>query len=201
MEGWTGCSYKAVKKLNIAQMKIESAPLSSVKLIKPDPHRDSRGEFVEVYREHLLKEAGINVDFVQDNISRSIKGTLRGLHYQLPPASQVKLVMVVSGEIMDVAVDMRENSPTFGEYFSTILSSDNRHMLFVPTGFAHGFAVLSDEATVYYKCNVYYNHTLERGVRWNDPTLNIDWKASGPILSEKDKKLPLLSDIDEKDLF
>lgn len=182
-------------------MKIESTPLSSVRLIKPNPHRDSRGEFVEVYRENLFKEAGITVHFVQDNISTSKKGTLRGLHYQLPPASQVKLVMVACGEILDVAVDMRENSPTFGEYFSTKLSAENRHMLFVPTGFAHGFAVLSDEATVYYKCNDYYNHTLERGVSWNDPKLNIDWNISDPILSEKDKKLPFLSDIEEKDLF
>lgn len=182
-------------------MKIESTPFNSVKLIKPNPHTDSRGEFVEVYREQVLKEAGISVEFVQDNISRSAKGTLRGLHYQLPPASQVKLVMVACGEILDVAVDMRENSPTFGQHFSTILSAENRHMLYVPTGFAHGFAVLSDEATVYYKCNDYYNKALERGVRWNDPELNIDWNISNPILSDKDKELPLLSEMEEKDLF
>lgn len=182
-------------------MKIESTPLKNVQLIKPDPHRDSRGEFVEVYREHLFKESGVVVNFVQDNISRSKKGTIRGLHYQLPPSSQIKLVMVACGEIMDVAVDMRQNSPTFGEYFSAILSAENRHMLFVPTGFAHGFEVLSDDATVYYKSNDYYNKTLERGVRWDDPNLKIDWSISAPILSEKDKKLPLFTEIEEKDLF
>jgi len=182
-------------------MKIESTPFNSVKLIKPNPFTDSRGEFVEVYREQLLKEAGISEEFVQDNISRSLKGTLRGLHYQLPPASQAKLVMVACGEILDVAVDVRENSPTFGQHFSTILSAENRHMLYIPTGFAHGFAVLSDEATVYYKCNNYYNKALEHGVRWNDPELNIDWNISDPILSDKDKELPLLSEIEGKGLF
>jgi len=190
-----------IKLLNTAKMKIESTSLKSLKLIKPEPHRDTRGEFVEVYREHLLKEAGLTVHFVQDNISKSKKGTLRGLHYQLPPASQVKLVMVACGEILDVAVDMRENSPTFGEHFSAILSAENRRMLFVPTGFAHGFVVLSGEATVYYKCNDYYNKALERGVRWDDPKLNIDWNISDPVLSQKDKELPLLSEIEGKDLF
>lgn len=182
-------------------MNIESTPLQSVKLIKPTPFKDTRGEFVEVYREHLFREAGIEVEFVQDNISRSKKNAVRGLHYQLPPASQVKLVMVPYGEILDIAVDMRANSPTFGEYYSTILSSENRHMLFVPTGFAHGFAVLSEEATVYYKCNDYYNKELERGVKWNDPTLGIKWGIENPVLSKKDLQLPMLDEIEEKDLF
>jgi len=182
-------------------MKIESTHLQTVKLIKPTPFKDARGEFLEVYREHLFREAGIDIEFVQDNISTSKKNTVRGLHYQLPPSSQVKLVIVPHGEILDVAVDMRENSPTFGSYFSTVLSAENRHMLFVPTGFAHGFAVLSDVATVYYKCNDYFNKELERGVRWNDPAIEIEWGVSDPILSKKDQQLPLLDEIDENDLF
>jgi len=182
-------------------MNIESTPLQPVKLIKPTPFKDTRGEFVEVYREHLFREAGIEIEFVQDNISSSKKNAVRGLHYQLPPASQVKLVMVPHGEILDVAVDMRVHSPSFGEYFSTILSSENRQMLFVPTGFAHGFAVLSEEATVYYKCNDYYNKELERGVKWNDPKLGIQWGIENPVLSKKDQQLPMLDEIEEKDLF
>lgn len=182
-------------------MIIEKTELEPVLLIKPKPHRDDRGEFVEVFRENIFRKEGIDVDFVQDNISRSKKNSLRGLHYQLPPSSQVKLIMVPHGEILDVAVDMRRNSPTFKQYFSTVLSAENRHMLFVPTGFAHGFAVLSDEATVYYKCNDYYAKELERGVRWDDPDLDIDWNISDPILSEKDKSLPLLSKMDKGNLF
>lgn len=182
-------------------MKIEETSLTNVKLIKPKVYGDQRGHFLEAYRQDLFKKYGIELEFVQDNISTSKKNTLRGLHYQLPPASQAKLIMVVQGKILDVAVDLRENSPTFGESFSTELSSENRHMLLVPTGFAHGFSVLSDEATIYYKCNDYYNKELERGVRWNDPKLNIDWKVDDPILSEKDKEQPLLKELDSKDLF
>lgn len=182
-------------------MKIEATPLKPVKLIKPSPYKDSRGEFVEVYREHIFRESGIDTEFVQDNISTSKKNAIRGLHYQLPPSTQVKLVMVPHGEVLDVAVDMRQNSITYGNYFSTILSAENRHMLYVPSGFAHGFAVLSDEATVYYKCNDYYNKELERGVRWNDPSLGINWNITDPVLSKKDQQLPFLKDVDEKDLF
>jgi len=182
-------------------MIIQKTDLDPVLLIKPEPHRDARGEFVEVFREHIFREAGIDVSFVQDNISKSKKNTLRGLHYQLPPSSQVKLVMVPCGTILDVVVDMRQNSPTFKQHYSAVLSEENRHMLYVPTGFAHGFSVLSEEATVYYKCNDYYSKELERGVRWDDPELNIDWDISDPVLSEKDSKLPLLKDIDDKNLF
>lgn len=182
-------------------MIIQKTELEPVLLIKPTPHRDERGEFVEVFREHIFREAGIYVTFVQDNISRSKKNSVRGLHYQLPPSSQVKLVMVPHGTILDVVVDMRQNSPTFKQHYSTVLSNDNRHMLYVPTGFAHGFSVMSDEATVYYKCNDYYSKDLERGVRWDDPELDIDWNIDDPVLSDKDTKLPLLNDIDEKNLF
>jgi len=182
-------------------MIIQKTDLDPVLLIKPEPHRDARGEFVEVFREHIFREAGIDVSFVQDNISKSKKNALRGLHYQLPPSSQVKLVMVPCGTILDVVVDMRQNSPTFKQHYSAVLSEENRHMLYVPTGFAHGFSVLSEEATVYYKCNDYYSKELERGVRWDDPELNIDWDISDPVLSEKDSKLPLLKDIDDINLF
>jgi len=182
-------------------MNIEETPLSNVKLIKPKVFGDQRGHFLEAYRQDLFKKHGIDLEFVQDNISTSKKNTIRGLHYQLPPASQAKLIMVVHGKILDVAVDLRQNSGTFGESYTTELSSENCFMLFVPTGFAHGFSVLSDEATIYYKCNDYYNKELERGVRWDDPELDIDWKVAEPILSDRDKEQPLLKELDSKDLF
>ena len=182
-------------------MTFEKTPLQNVWLIKPKIFGDDRGHFLEIYRVHQFKEQGLDYGFVQDNISVSKKGTLRGLHYQLPPASQAKLVMVPKGEILDVAVDMRENSSTFGEHFSARLSSENRHMMLIPTGFAHGFSVLSDEATVYYKCNDYYNSELEKGIKWDDPALKINWMVDSPILSEKDQALPYLDDVDSKHLF
>lgn len=182
-------------------MKFTETPLSNVWLIKPKRFKDNRGEFLETFRTELFKKQGLEFEFVQDNISVSKKGTVRGLHYQLPPASQTKLVVVPAGKILDVAVDMRPNSPTFKKHFASVLSSDNRNMMYIPSGFAHGFSVLSDEATVYYKCNNYYNPELERGVRWDDSQLNIDWKVQNPILSEKDLELPLLKEMTEKDLF
>lgn len=182
-------------------MKFEETPLPNVWLIKPKQFKDGRGEFLETFRIELFKGHGIEFEYVQDNLSVSKKNTVRGLHYQLPPSSQAKLVMVPAGEILDVAVDMRTHSPTFKQHFSAKLSSSNRHMMFVPSGFAHGFSVLSDEATVYYKCNDYYNKELERGVRWDDPDLKIDWMVDDPILSDKDRSLPLLENMDEKNLF
>jgi len=182
-------------------MIFEETPLNNVWLIKPRRFKDNRGEFLETFRIESFKEQGLEYEFVQDNISVSKKGTVRGLHYQLPPASQAKLVVVPAGKILDVAVDMRPNSPTFKKAFTSVLSSQNRYMLFIPTGYAHGFSVLSDEATVYYKCNNYYNKELERGVRWDDPALNIDWKVKTPILSDKDRELPLLEEMEETDLF
>jgi dTDP-4-dehydrorhamnose 3,5-epimerase len=182
-------------------MKFEETTLPHVWLIKPKRFRDERGEFLETFRVELFKEQGLEFEYVQDNISVSKKGTVRGLHYQLPPASQGKLVIVPNGKILDVAVDIRQHSPTYKQHFSTILSSENRHMMFIPSGFAHGFSVLSDEATVYYKCNNYYNKKLERGIRWDDPELNINWKVDHPILSEKDRELPLIDDMQDRDLF
>lgn len=182
-------------------MEFVQTPLQNVWLIKPKIIGDDRGHFLETFRVHLFKEKGLEYEFYQDNISVSKKGTLRGLHYQLPPSSQAKLVVVPKGEILDVAVDVREHSPTFGEHFSTVLSSENRHMMLIPSGFAHGFSVLSDEATIYYKCSDYYNRELERGIKWDDPKLNIDWQVDEPILSEKDQALPYLEDVDSGHLF
>jgi len=182
-------------------MIAEETPIKNLILFKPEVYKDQRGSFLEAYRQSRFKELGHDIEFVQDNMSHSKKNVIRGLHYQLPPASQVKLVMVTHGEILDIAVDLRPNSLTFKEYYSVVLSAENHHMLLVPAGFAHGFSVLSDEATVYYKCNDYYNRDLERGIRWDDPELNIDWKVSDPLLSDKDKNLPVLSDLEESDLF
>lgn len=182
-------------------MQFEKTSLDRVWLIKPRIFEDDRGHFLESFRKEIFKEHGIEYNFVQDNISTSTKGTVRGLHYQKAPHSQSKLVMAVYGEILDVAVDIRENSPTFGEHFSAVLSDQNRYMMLVPSGFAHGFSVLSETATVAYKCDQYYHKESERGVRWNDPALDIDWKTDSPILSEKDQKQPLLKEIQSKDLF
>lgn len=182
-------------------MQFEKTSLDKVWLIKPKIFEDDRGHFLESFRKEIFKEKGVEYEFVQDNISTSTKGTVRGLHYQIFPHSQAKLVMAVYGEILDVAVDIRKNSPTFGQHFSTILNDQNRHMMLVPSGFAHGFSVLSEKATVAYKCDQYYHKDSERGVRWNDPALKIDWKTESPILSEKDKKQPLLNDVPDKDLF
>lgn len=182
-------------------MIAEETPIKNLILFKPEIYRDQRGEFLEAYRKHFFKDLELEIEFVQDNISRSEKNVIRGLHYQLPPASQVKLVMVMHGEILDIAVDLRPHSPTFGEHYAAKLSSENRQMLLIPTGFAHGFSVLSDEATVYYKCNDYYNSELERGIRWDDPELNIGWSVENPVLSDKDKNLPTLKEMDEDDLF
>ena len=180
---------------------IEKTNLAGILLIKPKIFADSRGHFLEVYRKQLLKQNGIDIDFVQDNVSKSTKGTLRGLHYQKPPSSQAKLVMAVHGKVLDVAVDMRKYSATFGQHFSAELSSQNRHMMFIPSGFAHGFSVLSDEATIYYKCSDYYNKELECGVRWDDSDLNINWKVDNPILSDKDQSLPYFKAVENDDLF
>lgn len=174
--------------------------IEDVLLLKPVVHGDRRGFFLETYRKKLLAELGIRIDFVQDNLSKSQQNTLRGLHYQIEQP-QDKLVMVMQGTILDVAVDLRKESDTFGQHTACILSDENRHQLFIPKGFAHGFSVLSDEALVYYKCSDYYYPEGERGLKWDDPELGIDWRISDPVISEKDKKQPLLNEIPNKDLF
>jgi len=182
-------------------MKFYKSDLDGVWVIQPNIYKDNRGQFLETFRKEIFRQQGVLFDYVQDNISTSSQGTIRGLHYQREPHAQAKLVMAVHGDILDVAVDLRKASDTFGQSFSTILSSKNRKMMLVPPGFAHGFSVLSEEATVYYKCNAYYRKESERGVRWNDPALDIDWGVEETILSEKDQQLPLLKDLPDADLF
>ncbi|MCP9290074.1 dTDP-4-dehydrorhamnose 3,5-epimerase [Gracilimonas sediminicola] len=181
-------------------MKISETRIPAVKIIEPQVFEDDRGYFFEAYRKSELKKAGIDVDFVQDNVSKSYKNTVRGLHYQIQNP-QDKLVQCLKGSILDVAVDLRQDSPSFGNYVAFKLSDVSKRMLFIPKGFAHGFSVLSDEAIVAYKCSDYYNAEGERGVRWDDPLIRVHWDVSRPILSEKDRTLPLFSSLKEEDLF
>ncbi len=174
--------------------KVHRTPLEGVLVIEPQVHRDERGFFLESYSARTLLEHGITTTFIQDNHSRSVKGTLRGLHYQVGEG-QVKLVRVLAGAIFDVAVDIRWGSPTFGQWFGVALSADNFRQLYIPVGFAHGFCVLSETADVAYKCNSYYAPADERGLAWNDPTLTIAWPVTDPILSARDQHQPLLADI------
>jgi dTDP-4-dehydrorhamnose 3,5-epimerase len=180
-------------------MRITPTKIKDVLVLEPKVFEDKRGFFFESFREDVFKQRGFNYLFVQDNHSRSSQNVLRGLHYQIEPKAQAKLVRIVVGEIFDVAVDIRQESPTFGQWVGEILSAKNKKQLFVPRGFAHGFCVLSDTAEMEYKCTEYYSPEHERGIRWNDPKLNINWPVKNPILSEKDKNLPLLKE--QKDLF
>ncbi|HBQ61221.1 MAG TPA: dTDP-4-dehydrorhamnose 3,5-epimerase [Balneolaceae bacterium] len=181
-------------------MKISDTRIPDVKIVEPRVFEDDRGYFFEAFRESVFRDSGIEEHFVQDNVSRSYKNTIRGLHYQIQNP-QAKLVQCLRGTILDVAVDLRQNSPSFGNYVAVKISDVSKRMLFVPKGFAHGFSVLSDEAIVSYKCSDYYNQDGERGVRWDDPQIRVNWDVERPILSDKDRKLPLLSSINEKDLF
>ena len=175
-------------------MKIVSKAISDVLLFEPTVFNDERGYFMESFRASYFKEAGRNFTFVQDNQSQSQKGTLRGLHYQLQ-FPQGKLVRVISGEVFDVAVDIRKCSPTFGKWVSEILTAENKKQLWVPPGFAHGFLVLSDSAELIYKCTDYYNSDDEHCLLWNDSELDINWPDldAKPILSEKDQKAKSLA--------
>ncbi|MGQ9489149.1 MAG: dTDP-4-dehydrorhamnose 3,5-epimerase [Anaerolineae bacterium] len=175
-------------------MQIESTALPGVLVIIPTVYHDARGFFFESYNQEVWRAHGIDTIFVQDNHSKSVKGTLRGLHFQLPPAAQVKLVRVVRGAIWDVAVDIRVGSPTFGRWVGVELSADNFRQLYIPIGFAHGFCVLSDEAEVLYKTSAVYSRQHERGIAWDDPQLNIAWPVTGPMLSERDRHAPSLAD-------
>ncbi len=174
--------------------------MEGILLIEPDLFGDSRGFFMESYSRKKYAELGINMEFVQDNHSKSVKNTLRGLHYQLNPG-QDKIVRVVSGEVFDVVVDMRHGSPSFGKWEGFILSAENKRQLFVPIGFAHGFCVLSDEAEFLYKCSDYYSPLDERGVIWNDPDLNVKWPIDNPILSERDKKNKFFRDMNKDFIY
>jgi dTDP-4-dehydrorhamnose 3,5-epimerase len=178
-------------------LNIFSTSLPEVLLIEPKVFEDERGFFFESYQKEKYSEAGIPFDFVQDNHSKSLQGTLRGLHYQIQHP-QGKLVRVILGEVFDVAVDIRKNSPTFGQWAGAYLSSTNKSMLWVPPGFAHGFYVTNPEAEVLYKATDYYAPEWERTIAWNDPDINIEWPLKGttPILSPKDKTGKLLKEIE-----
>ena len=180
-------------------MKIISTTIPDVLIIEPRVFRDERGFFLESYQKKQFKEAGINVDFVQDNHSKSCQGALRGLHYQIQQP-QGKLIRAIAGEIFDVVVDLRKHSPTFGQWVGDTLSAENKRMLWVPAGFAHGFLVTSQEAEVLYKASDYYAPQWERCILWNDPAIGIRWpvKDVHPILSAKDSQGKLLG---EAELF
>jgi len=169
--------------------------IPDVILIEPKVFSDPRGFFMETYKRSEFVANGIHELFVQDNWSHSCRGTLRGLHFQRPPKAQAKLVMVMKGEVFDVAVDIRKNSPTFGRWVGMYLSDKKAQMLYIPKGFAHGFCVLSDEADFIYKVSDEYCRELDGGIRWNDPTIGIPWPIAEPLLSVKDTQLPLLHDV------
>ena len=179
-------------------MEIIKTHLQDCFVVKPAVFNDPRGYFFESFNEHRFNElSGLDVHFVQDNQSFSTYGVLRGLHFQAGEHAQAKLVRVVKGKVLDVAVDVRENSPTYGQHFSIVLSSENKLQLFVPRGFAHGFVVLSEEAEFFYKCDNYYNKASEGGILYNDSDLNIDWMLpeSDILVSDKDTKLSTLTAI------
>ena len=179
-------------------MKITPLAIPEVLLIEPKVFGDARGFFFESYNRRAFHEAtGCDCDFVQDNHSKSARGVLRGLHYQLPPQAQGKLVRAVAGEVFDVAVDIRRDSPTFGRWVGCVLSAANCRQLWIPPGFAHGFVVLSESAEFLYKTTDYWAPALERAIAWNDPAIGIDWPLTGePLLSGKDAVAPLLADAD-----
>ncbi len=172
--------------------------VKDVQLIIPRVFEDERGFFLESYKKSEFLENGIKDEFNQDNHSKSTKGVLRGLHYQIAPKAQAKIIRCIRGQILDVAVDLRKNSPTYKQWVKVLLTEENKHMLYIPEGFAHGFAVLSDTAEIFYKASNEYSKDHDRGIRWNDPDINIDWDIDfSPILSGKDKNQPFLKEIEE----
>jgi dTDP-4-dehydrorhamnose 3,5-epimerase len=177
-------------------MKITETGFKGLIIIKPVIYTDERGYFFESFNQAEFRSAGINFLPVQDNESKSVKGTVRGLHYQLNPSPQAKLIRVVSGKILDVALDIRKDSLTFGRWYGIELDSENKDQLLIPHGFAHGFSVLSDIAVIQYKCDNVYNSKLERGINLNDPSLDIYWKLGStvPVISQKDLAQPLMKD-------
>ncbi len=167
-------------------MIIENTPIKDLIIITPNIFEDNRGYFLESYNQKKLEKV-IKTKFVQDNESLSQKNVLRGLHFQKPPFAQAKLIRVIKGSILDVAVDLRINSSTYKKYFKHVLSGENKKQLYIPVGFAHGFLCLEDNTIINYKCSEYYNANSESSIKWNDPDLNIDWEIKDPILAEKDQ--------------
>lgn len=174
-------------------MQIIDLPFRGLKLLKPRVFRDERGFFIETYSEPRYREAGIDVSFVQDNHSRSTRGILRGLHYQSSPG-QAKLIRVVAGSIFDVAVDIRPDSSTFGQWYGATLDAEEHAQMFIPIGFAHGFCVTSDVADVVYKVSSVYDGKTETGIRWNDPDIGVEWPVTEPLLSERDQRAESFAD-------
>jgi len=177
-------------------MEIIKTPLAGLLIIKPDVFEDERGYFFESYNRDKFLAHGIDVTFVQDNESKSRKGVLRGLHFQNPPFDQGKLVRVMRGSVLDVAVDIRKNSPTYGKSSSIVLSGQNKWMYWIPTGFAHGFLTLEDDTIFFYKCTNVYNKESEGAIRWNDPDLGIDWGIGEPVISPKDEVAPMFREFE-----
>jgi dTDP-4-dehydrorhamnose 3,5-epimerase len=173
--------------------------IPDVILVEPDVFGDARGYFMETFHAEKYRAGGIDRAFAQDNLSFSRRGALRGLHYQLRKP-QAKLVYVAQGEVFDVAVDIRRGSPTFGKWCGRLLSAENRRQMFIPEGFAHGFCVTSESALFLYKCSALYDPSDERGIAWNDPDIGIPWPAAEPLLSERDRRMPLLRDANPDDL-
>ena len=176
-------------------MKVEQTPLKDCLLIHDTVVEDERGYFFESFnKQRFYKETGLDIDFVQDNQSRSVRGVLRGLHFQTGDSAQAKLVRVLRGQVLDIAVDIRKLSPTYGQYYSIVLSESSGTQFFIPRGFAHGFLVLSEQADFFYKCDNYYNKAAEGGIIYNDPQINIDWQMKWEelIISPKDMELPVL---------
>ena len=181
-------------------MQLIATDIKDVRIIEPQVFSDSRGYFLETYHSSRFESVGLPDVFVQDNLSYSVKHTLRGLHFQVTHP-QAKLVQVMSGEIFDVAVDIRPTSRTFGRWVSVHLSEHNKRQVYIPAGFAHGFCVLSDSAHVFYKCSDFYDPDDEGGILWSDPRLAIDWPTTQPIVSEKDECLPVIGDLASEKLY
>ena len=181
-------------------MKVLKTPLEEVLLIEPDIFEDSRGFFLESYNYRRYEKAGLNLQFIQDNLSKSCKGTIRGLHYQVGENAQGKLCYVILGKVLDVAVDLRYGSPNYGKYFSVELTEEKKNQIWIPPGFAHGFSVLSDIAIFCYKCTALYSKVDERSIIYNDPDLKINWKVERPIVSDKDLQAKKFNEI-EKDFI
>ena len=182
-------------------MKVSKTNIEGLLLIEPDLFSDGRGYFFESYNKEKYAEIGLDINFVQDNISQSKKGTVRGLHYQVGDKAQGKLCQVISGKVLDVAVDIRFGSPTFGKHYAHVLNTEKKMQIWIPPGLAHGFSVLSDEAIFSYKCTNYYSKDHERTILYNDPDLNIDWQVKNPVVSEKDLKAKKFNEIDKDFIY
>jgi len=183
-------------------MKVINTAIEGIYIIEPQVFEDPRGWFMETYSKEKLAKQGIDIDFIQDNHSFSAnRGTIRGLHFQINPKAQAKLVRCTRGRILDVAVDIRKGSPTYKKWVSVELSEENKKQLFIPKGFAHGFATLTDNVEIQYKVDEYYSPENDRSIRFDDPEINVDWGIENPILSEKDMNAPLLKDSDSNFVY